>query len=490
MYAPRGFGRELIRRVGQVTGQIPGLVARPPAALTGAELLTADRADLPPASRLDRVYRQFIYNRFFPDGYGDLHMVGRFLQLKSQAFDRVDPRHLVTIDSVETLLPGAGVGSFRGAGPGAGAGTEPLRIVHASLESPINEHWPDLLPAECRRARIQIVLPAGIGAGAGARGGIAGRQSALGPQLAAALGVEPAADQDTSPPGPATFVQLSATGDHSFWRRRMLTAVPLARDHGIASIILENPFYGARKPAGQVRSNLRTMMDLFRMGIAIQYETMALLHWAERELRCDGRLGVAGLSMGGHMAALAVASWPRPLALVSCLGPFSAAGVFTHGVFGAVCDWPSLAGQLAAMSPEERDALLALLPEGSLDFGRDEDPSPLLDSLAHVIPREYHPAVRFTARLLDAGTALAGRNVGRPAEPRAALAFAAQHDAYVPLLDTRRFHKQWPGCEVRLIPHGHIGSFLTANGTFRAGMVTAMARLNEALAGAPSAARA
>lgn len=43
-----------------------------------------------------------------------------------------------------------------------------------------------------------------------------------------------------------------------FWRRRNLIAKPLIKEGGIGSIIIENPFYGSRKPVEQrwVHSNL------------------------------------------------------------------------------------------------------------------------------------------------------------------------------------------------------------------------------------------
>lgn len=36
-----------------------------------------------------------------------------------------------------------------------------------------------------------------------------------------------------------------------FYRRRMLLAKPLLKEYGIASILLENPYYGIRKPKQQ-----------------------------------------------------------------------------------------------------------------------------------------------------------------------------------------------------------------------------------------------
>lgn len=37
-----------------------------------------------------------------------------------------------------------------------------------------------------------------------------------------------------------------------FWRRRNLMVKPLLKEAGIGGIILENPFYGLRKPTDQV----------------------------------------------------------------------------------------------------------------------------------------------------------------------------------------------------------------------------------------------
>lgn len=54
---------------------------------------------------------------------------------------------------------------------------------------------------------------------------------------------------------PVTVV-LAGTGEQRFQRRRHFLAYPLARA-GVASLILESPFYGARKPPNQKASKLR-----------------------------------------------------------------------------------------------------------------------------------------------------------------------------------------------------------------------------------------
>ena len=82
-----------------------------------------------------------------------------------------------------------------------------------------------------------------------------------------------------------------------------MTALPLARDHGIGSIILQNPFYGCRKPGDQTASAVNHVSDIFVMGVGLLMEAVILLLWCkQREL---GPLGISGVSMGGHMATVA-----------------------------------------------------------------------------------------------------------------------------------------------------------------------------------------
>lgn len=73
---------------------------------------------------------------------------------------------------------------------------------------------------------------------------------------------------------------------------------PLLKE-GIGAIILENPFYGLRKPKSQIRSNLHYVSDIFVMGGCLILECIALLNWCEQMNL--GPLGVTGISMGGHV---------------------------------------------------------------------------------------------------------------------------------------------------------------------------------------------
>ncbi|KAM8764910.1 protein ABHD18 isoform 4-T8 [Rhynchonycteris naso] len=79
------------------------------------------------------------------------------------------------------------------------------------------------------------------------------------------------------------------------------------------------------------------------MGGALVLESAALLHWLERE--GYGPLGMTGISMGGHMASLAVSNWPKPMPLIPCLSWSTASGVFTTGVLSKSINWRELEKQ-------------------------------------------------------------------------------------------------------------------------------------------------
>ena len=118
------------------------------------------------------------------------------------------------------------------------------------------------------------------------------------------------------------YIHLAGTGDHvstinrvkfvcclndsilsqAFWRRRHMTALPLLKNEGIGALLLENPFYGSRKPKGQTRSQLNQVSDILVMGLALILECNILIGWLEREGL--GPVGLTGISMGGHVSGV------------------------------------------------------------------------------------------------------------------------------------------------------------------------------------------
>jgi hypothetical protein len=70
-------------------------------------------------------------------------------------------------------------------------------------------------------------------------------------------------------------ILLAPTGEHTFARRRLMMAVPLAKA-GIGSLIIQNPFYGERKPKSQFRSRLLYVIILFQniqLIVTTRYQT-------------------------------------------------------------------------------------------------------------------------------------------------------------------------------------------------------------------------
>ncbi|VVC88806.1 unnamed protein product [Leptidea sinapis] len=159
-------------------------------------------------------------------------------------------------------------------------------------------------------------------------------------------------------------LHLAGTGDHYFWRRRNLMVKPLLKEAGIGGIILENPFYGLRKPTDQIN------------GL--------------------GPLGVTGLSMGGHMASLAATNWPKPLVLVPCLSWSTASAVFLQGVMSHSINWDLLEDQYLSdgIYREKLSKMVTIIDEAFLagkKFARtysqnircslQKSPTPLVDNI-------------------------------------------------------------------------------------------------------------
>lgn len=70
-------------------------------------------------------------------------------------------------------------------------------------------------------------------------------------------------------------------------------------EHKLASVIVENPYYGCRKPKLQRYSNLIYVKDLFVMGGCLVTEGLVIMNWCER--MGFGPFVLTGLSMGGHV---------------------------------------------------------------------------------------------------------------------------------------------------------------------------------------------
>lgn len=283
-------------------------------------------------------------------------------------------------------------------------------------------------------------------------------------------------------------------------------AKPLLKE-GIASILLENPFYGFRKPVNQMRSSLHNVSDIFVMGGCLILESLALFHWCESQ--GFGPLAITGISMGGHMASLAGSSWHKPIAIVPCLSWTTASCVFTQGVMSGAIPWNLLETQYTSdhvykeeicelvKSSEENDAFLAgchfahnypkslehmkkLEDEqsrnlGSLLFKEKQSVQKIVQpSKNHYLKQE---TLSFMHGIMDQCTHLGNFSV--PVDPSLSIIIAAQKDGYVLRDGIQALPDIWPGCEVRYLNCGHIAAFLFNQGVFRKAIIDAINRTTE-----------
>ncbi|XP_063628733.1 protein ABHD18 isoform X1 [Cydia splendana] len=247
------------------------------------------------ASRLDAVYRSILITKFFTKGWGKPENLRRLFEFRKVVSNRDECFKLVERDYAVTITKKQKLSD--------------CTLLEGYFISPLHRYLPGIVPEVAQKAHFQVLLPIHW------------------PEK----GVKP------------MCLHLAGTGDHFFWRRRNLMVKPLIKEAGIGGIILENPFYGLRKPTDQVRSSLHNVSDIFVMGGCLILESLVLFHWCERNGL--GSLGVTGLSMGGHMASLAATNWPKPLVLVPCLSWSTASAVFLQGVMSQSINWDLLEDQ-------------------------------------------------------------------------------------------------------------------------------------------------
>ncbi|XP_063776396.1 protein ABHD18 [Pseudophryne corroboree] len=439
-------------------------------------------------SKLDVLYRRLLLTKFFIRGWGkpeDLKKIFEFRKMignREKCQTLVPKDYPVHIDKVEEQTD--------------------CKILDGHFTSPMVHYVPDIMPAETVIARFQFIVP-----------------------------------KEWKSKYRPVCIHLAGTGDHYYWRRRTLMARPMLKEAGMASLLLENPYYGCRKPKDQLRSSLKNVSDLFVMGGALVLESAALLHWLERE--GYGPLGMTGISMGGHMASLAVTNWPKPIPLVPCLSWSTASAVFTTGVLSKSVNWRELEKQYCTQSVYE-DEILHLLEycgNDSFKMGQDfvKNSPRSVDSLTHLKLAARILRFNSTQESLSADPPQASRNndngisfegeskvsyIGRamsggmnsclkrevtkrseslqresfsfmkgvmdecthvgnfsvPVDPSLIIVVQAKEDAYVPRVGVRSLQEIWPGCEIRYLEGGHVSAYLFKQGLFRQAIYDAFNR--------------
>jgi hypothetical protein len=205
----------------------------------------------------------------------------------------------------------------------------------------------------------------------------------------------------TRPLGATSLVVLfAAFNDHGFGTRAKLAGV--LADKGVATAILEAPFYGERRThPGQV---IRTVADLLTLGSVTVTEGIGLARWFAK---AGWSLGFSGYSMGGSMAALAAAMMEgQMVAVAPVAAAYSPSVVYVNAVLSEAVAWHRLG------------------PNG---------PQRLHDVLDSASILELPPLPHSEVAVL----------------------LAAERDGYVPLSATERLAHHWHGCDLRVVAGGH-----------------------------------
>ncbi|CAH1153757.1 unnamed protein product [Phaedon cochleariae] len=437
-----------------------------------------------PVSRLDVVYRKFLLTKFFTKGWGSPEHLQRLFDFRQIISNRDSCYQLVPKHYPITILNEVK--------------RSDCRILEGKFHSPLTLYLPGLVPEEVQDSYFQMVLPLEW--------------------------------KNSHKP---MCIHLAGTGDHYFWRRRNIMAKPLLKE-GIGAIILENPYYGLRKPKDQVRSSLHFVSDIFVMGGCLILECLVLLNWCEQ--LGFGPLGVTGISMGGHMASLAASNWPRPLVLVPCLSWSSASSVFTEGVMSDSIDWDMLQAQyennksycdnlskicrivdnpfasdlskptegaielsnldqsdISNITPHELmnfmncssfsgvilkplDKKKELQPAGEFSLAnifKDKPPLALNKKVNQMKTRDKE-ALWFMRGMMDECTHL--KNFSVPYDTSLIINICAKADGYVPRGGLTGLEDIWPGAMVKYVDCGHVGAYIWHRKIFREAIIEAFNR--------------
>jgi hypothetical protein len=193
--------------------------------------------------------------------------------------------------------------------------------------------------------------------------------------------------------------------------------LPIARAlaaRGIASVLLESPYMGRRRPLDQHGTTLQYFSDFLVLSATAIEEARAVLAWLHE--RGVDRLGIAGISKGAYLATVAGLRSAMPVRVVALLPPDSGTAVLIDGLLGRLCDWEVL--QRTSGSP---------------------------------VPVKQQVADVFSPTRLD--------RLPLPNASQRVTLVAARRDRYVPCDAYERLCVHWRGhADVRWLPGGHVST--------------------------------
>ncbi|KAJ6668800.1 hypothetical protein lerEdw1_012284 [Lerista edwardsae] len=422
-------------------------------------------------SKLDVLYRRLLLTKLFIQGWGRPEDLKRIFEFRKIIGNREKCQNLVSrdypvhINKVEEQSD--------------------CKILDGCFISPLAHYVPDIMPKESIRAKFQFVVP----------------------------------KRWNSKHSPVC-IHLAGTGDHNFWRRRTLMARPMIKEACMASLLLENPYYGCRKPKDQLRSCLKNVSDLFVMGGALVLESAVLLHWLERE--GYGPLGMTGISMGGHGVLSKAVNWrelekqyytqsvyeEEIIQMLEYCGtdsfkmgqdfvknsPSSVDSLSNLDLNSSMLDLDtrskvlssevghclstskstlsaSMEGLLVQEAPKMQCINQTFSTSSSSNKDFTSDQKHLISGKSDTLQRE---SLRFMKGVMDECTHVANFSV--PVDPTLIIVVQAKEDAYIPRTGVRSLQEIWPGCEIRYLDGGHISAYLFKQGLFRQAIYDAFER--------------
>ncbi|XP_018578413.1 protein ABHD18 isoform X2 [Anoplophora glabripennis] len=417
-----------------------------------------------PVSRLDVVYRKLLLTKFFTKGWGSPENLQRLFDFRQVISNRETCYKLVPKNYPITIINEVT--------------RSDCRIIEGKFRSPFALHLPGLVSEEIHDSFFQMILPLKW-------------------------------KNDYKP----ICIHLAGTGDHYFWRRRNIMAKPLLKA-GIGAIILENPYYGIRKPKDQIRSSLHYVSDIFVMGGCLVLECLVLLNWCE--ILGFGPLGVTGISMGGHGVMSESIDWDMLQAqyisnelycdTLSKLckivdDPFACdlsrlpdvafdtipdlynssctSYVTPHKVISmfnvATSNCPTIAykqsSQTKTLFSSGEYSLMNLLKE----------PHPLLKPKKSRVDvkKRAKEALWFMRGMMDECTHL--KNFSVPYDTSLIISVCARADGYVPRGGISTLEDIWPGATVKYVDCGHVGAYIWYRKVFRESIIEAFNRAKKKL---------
>ncbi|KAG6595726.1 uncharacterized protein IUM83_19413 [Phytophthora cinnamomi] len=266
-------------------------------------------------------------------------------------------------------------------------------------------------------------------------------------------------------------VLLPGTGEHGFLHRRTSIAIPLAKQ-GVATLILEGPFYGKRKPPQQKGSKLRRVSDLPILGQATIEEAKSLLEYF-RDYHGYSQLVIAGSSMGGLHAAMVASVFPGDVGATAWLAPPSAVPVFADGLLSGSCNWRSLykKHELQMLDKMLAGQAVAESYEGLANgIANPEQDASEMDPV-----QEAKKRMRLFLSITDIDNFLP------PRRSDAVVFVYGTEDEYIGFTEPQwaRMREQWKPAHFRTIKTGHVSGILLEQEAYRKTILEVVGLLKE-----------